>query len=127
MQTAGPASAYEDRQNQQTLIVDAPKVNEAFGDISARRVYRRRAPMPVAPMPVPVPMYSPFGFGMGYGPGFGFGFGMPFFGGGFIFQLMMLAFVVNFVSGLLGGGDYYEVIEDDDEDDDFSNDWRRRR
>merc|ERR1711943_13770 len=98
--------------------------------------YRRGAPPPRAAygptvMPVPVPMFSPFGFGMP----FGFGYGMPFgfFGGGFIFQLFLLAFVVNVVTGFFNSAEQsrYDEYERDEwereqnqsiDDDDFSDD-----
>ena len=102
----------------------------------------RRGPPPRAGygptvMPMPVPMFSPFGFGMP----FGFGYGMPFGffgGGGFIFQLFMLAFVVNVVSGFFNAADQsrYDEYERDEwerdqnksiDEDDFSDDWRKRR
>ena len=104
--------------------------------------YRRGAPPPRAGygptvMPMPVPMFSPFGFGMP----FGFGYGMPFGffgGGGFIFQLFMLAFIVNVVSGFFNAADQsrYDEYERDEwerdqnrsiDEDDFSDDWRKRR
>ena len=104
--------------------------------------YRRGAPPPRAAygptvMPVPVPMFSPFGFGMP----FGFGYGMPFGffgGGGFIFQLFLLAFVVNVVTGFFNSAEQsrYDEYERDEwereqnqsiDDDDFSDDWRKRR
>jgi len=102
----------------------------------------RRGPPPRAGygptvMPMPVPMFSPFGFGMP----FGFGYGMPFGffgGGGFIFQLFMLAFVVNVVSGFFNAADQsrYDEYDRDEwerdqnksiDEDDFSDDWRKRR
>merc|ERR1712216_295578 len=102
----------------------------------------RRGPPPRAVygptvMPMPVPIFSPFGFGMP----FGFGYGMPFGffgGGGFIFQLFMLAFVVNVVSGFFNAADQsrYDEYERDEwerdqnksiDEDDFSDDWRKRR
>ena len=86
-------------------------------------------------MPIPVPMFSPFGFGMPFFGGFGYGMPFGFFGGGFILQLFLLAFVVNAASGFFQAKsmDAYERDEwerDNNksiDDDDFSDDWRNKR